>query len=207
MESKKLLIIYKDSKLSSEINKLGGIFNILFIKKRKNISWFNYKKEGNKLVYVYNNILFNDDSEEIFFLASSEITNSVIHSLLDFKKGEDFGFFKNPTDKTLKFLSGFFVKREVLLRTGFFDRYIFYNLYLNFLINYSRFISPITRYEYIQPLKLKSNTPLSYFDEAFYLNQILYSEYYQKFLPKLQNQFLTLIAERFVRRNTFCEYY
>lgn len=222
MENKKnLLIIYKDSSLPN-LTRIKNFFDIRIISKRKRISLFNYKRKGNCLVSYYNRILFSTSSGLVFFICSSELNNCSLNLLANFDNKKDFGFFKEPTKRTLEFLSGFFVKREVIMKMGCFDKYVFHNIYLNFIINYTRFYNITLGEKDFEPL-LEINPPnfksqfWNLFEDSFYSGQLLYKDHYKiiknkistqgNFLPmKIIRPLLPLI-NKFVEENTFCWYW
>ncbi len=208
-----LLIIYLDSSLSSKsINELKKSFQIKIVRKTKRVSFFSYREHGNHIISKYNRILFSTDSENVFFICASELDNA-IPVLLGFGGEGDFGFFKSPSNKLTEFLSGLFVKKKVLMKIGCFDKYVFNNLYLNFLVNYLRFYHNLPENYFFEPL-LKINSInlvrynlLSLFENSFYESQILYKDYYLILknkicpIPKAPRFVLSLI-DNFVRRNT-----
>lgn len=207
-----LLVIYLDSSLSPKIvNELENSFQIKIVRKTKRISFLNYKEEGNRLISSYNHILFSTNSKIVFFICASELKDTT--SLLNFNSNVNFGFFKKPSNKLAEFLSGFFVKKEVLMRIGCFDRYTFNNLYLNFLINYFRFYHTIPEDNFFEPLMKINSTNLvrynfwSLFEDSFYQNQILYKDSYQTIKNKIHSLpktivFASLLIDKFVRKNT-----
>ncbi|VVB82684.1 Uncharacterised protein [uncultured archaeon] len=210
MHNKNLLIVYKDSPLPN-LNKITELFDVRVINVGKKISLINYKQKGNMLISDYNKILFSTNSKWVFFICSSELNNS-INFLINFNDKRDFGFFKKPTKKLIRFLSGFFVKREALIKIGFFDKYVFYNLYLNFLINYSRFYHLSLEDKFFEPLNyFGTNSFFNAFEDSLYRGQILYINSYKDIIGKAglnfksPGLFISLI-NNFVRKNTYCEY-
>jgi hypothetical protein len=210
MNPKNLLIIYQDSSLPN-LKRITELFQVRVINRRKKISFINHKQKGNTLISDYNRILFSTNPKLIFFICSSELRESM-SSLMNFKDQADFGFFKKPTKKLVEFLSGFFVKRDILIKIGCFDRYVFYNLYLNFLINYSRFYHSFFENKFFGPLKdFGTNSFFSLFDDSFYKSQILYFSPYRDIRNKANLHFKSprlffSLINNFVRKNTSFEY-
>lgn len=213
-----LLIIYQDSYLPfGAINELEKSFQIKIVRKIKRISFLNYKKEGNRLISSYNHILFSTDSKTVFFICASELKEAIF-PLLNFDSNEDFGFFKEQSNKLAEFLSGFFIKKDVLIKIGCFDRYVFNNFYLNFLINHFRFYHAPIEDDFFEPLANINSTNLfkynfwSLFEDSFYQNQILYKDYYLAIkskihpIPKIP-AFTLFLIDKFVKRNTFRWYW
>lgn len=207
-----LLIIYEDAPIHLEdILKLNKSFQIKIIKKTKGVSFINFRKEGNILISRYHRIFFSTNSKNVLFICASELKDAML-TLFNFKNNADFGFFKRPTNKLVKFLSGFFVKKEVLIRIGCLDKYTFYNTYLNFLINYLRFYHILPEETMLKPLigafadSIKYNF-LNLFEDSYYRTQVLYSDSYQiirnkvRFYPST-TAFVSQIIDKFVRRNT-----
>ncbi len=191
---KNLLVVYRDSFLSNKL-KLNESFEIIIIPKIKSPTLEEYKINKNVLIAKYNDILFSTDSDLVFFVCSSELNDSTIKSLSNFKILEkDFDFFVDKKTKNLiRFLSGLVIKKDTLLRLGCFDKYIPYNLYFNFLINYSRFCNGTGKSLCIIPhiriniFDYSKYTIWKYFEESFYLSQPLYKNYYLALKENLEN--------------------
>lgn len=218
-----LLIIYKNSEIPN-LKKLEASFKIIVIPKiNKKIDFQNYKKYCNIVASKYNDIIFSTNSKFIFFVCSSELNQS-IDGLLKFKLNNDFGYFTdNKTVNTIKFLSGAAIKTDILIKIGCFDKDIPHNLYLNFLINYSRFFPekglsiPPIKMNLFKSLKF---FPLEYLENFIYTNQPLQKKYYlqinkhvifnQKiigfFIIKTMNFFFPQL-KKFIKDNTFVEYW
>ena len=201
-KKKNLLIIYHDSVKRKDTYNLCGLFDIITIPKVKRITFSDFSQNGNHLVSGYNDILYNTETENVFFICSSEINHSTLNILLNYDLCDrDFDFFLDKkANKLTVYLSGLVVKRETLVRIGFFDKYIFYNLYFNFLINYSRFFDAVTANEKFQVkmgiLDFMKYSYWSYFEQAFYLSQPLYKPDYMILCEKMD----TVKGKHFMRK-------
>jgi len=224
MTKKILLIIYKNSDIPNDIRKFENLCEIKLIQKfyRKNLINYNF----NVIAQKYNDLIFSTDSVYIAFISSSEIKHISLNKLLN-PQGDFSYFTTRKTNDLIQFLSGFIIKKDVLIKTGSFDKFSFYNLYLNFLINYSRFYKTPN----IVKLNLKLIDYVKYifwknFEKAFYLSQPLYKQDYfllskqfeltifdntlKKILRKIIERKIKMpspsIINNFIR-NTFKEYY
>ncbi|MCL5018714.1 MAG: hypothetical protein M1416_03055 [Candidatus Pacearchaeota archaeon] len=226
MHNKNLLIIYKDSKIP-DVKEIENLFEIIIIPKiDKKISLKNYKKEGNLLASKYNEIIFSSESENIFFVCSSELKKTT-NNLLNFNLETDFSYFADKkTGNLLEFLSGFFIKKAILIKIGCFDKYTFHNLFLNFLINYSRFFSEKDFFLPDIKLNIKDYIRIffwGHFENCLYCHRLLQKEQYsdinKKFfkkntlnriiryiIPKTINLFYPDI-NKFIIDNTYTEYW
>jgi len=187
-ENKKLLIIYKDSNISC-LEKLKILFDVTVIPKLKRINFKKYKKEGNNLISRYNDIIFSTSSEIIFFICASEINSLSIEKIINFELKSDFDYFLDKkTTNTLEFFSGIAIKRECLIKTGCFDKNLFYNAYLNFLVNYSLFFPK--KHFSVPTFYPKFFNLLKYlfwnsFERFFYSQKIFYNQHYQDIDKKI----------------------
>jgi hypothetical protein len=208
-EKKNLLIIYQDSAKYHNTDKLDSLFDVIIIPKLIRFDIKEFKLEGNHLVTKYNDILFSTNSDYVFFICSSELNEPIINKLLNFNGSEnDFDFFTGKkTNNLITYLSGLVVKKEVLIRIGCFDKHTFHNLYLNFLINYSRFFGKVPDNVFFR-LKLGSSdffkySYWSYFENASYLRKPLHKKDYlvlnEKMEAVINNNILKKVIGRYMK--------
>jgi len=229
----KLVVIYKDEPIKTNILALKNVSNIIEIEKLNTFfSFSDFKYKGNYLISTYNEIVFSSKISLIFFICASELTDSVISSLLDEKPtAADFYLFqKSKTEKLIRFLSGLAIKREVLIKTGAFDKHICNNLYLNFLINYCRFFNTVSK-QTIAEMKMSFSAFNRYmywdfFENIYYNEKVLYIEdyklmhsyfdneiknnFFRKFFAFFINKYLKLKQKEIRKKiidTTFIEYW
>lgn len=187
-----LLIIYQNSTKYINTNKLESLFDIILIPKIQRVDFKDFKLKGNHLATRYNDILFTTDSKYVFFICSAEFNDNVLNTLLNFNgldKDFDFSICKK-TNNLIISLSGLVVKKEALIRIGCFDKHTFNNLFLNFLINYSRFGGMVYE-DVFHQLKIGSldfwkYSYWKYFEESFYNSQPLYKKDYLELNSKIE---------------------
>ena len=202
---KALLIIYNEKSPFNTPKIIQDFFDVVTIEKVKNNAKSeDFKYVGNLISSAYNDILFNTENDYTFFLCSSDINDEVIQKLVDFKPtNKDFDFLlSNKSYKLIKYLSGLIVKRSVLLKIGFFDKHVFNNLYLNFLINYSRFFNSLPS-EATSLIKISHTESFEFFywsvyDEINYLQKHLYKNAYLKTNKLLTENMKLQLSKRLI---------
>ncbi len=190
--NKNTLIIYQDTSKNVNTEKLTALFDIVCIPKLVTVDFNDFKLKGNHLVTSYNDILYTTNSELAFFICASELDNSTINTLSGYKSsGSDFSFFTvKKTNNLITSLSGLVVKTDILLKIGFFDKHTFHNLFLNFIINYSRYYglvpdSVFTGFK-IGNKDYKNYKYWSYFEKASYLSRPLHKQVYKQLSEKME---------------------
>lgn len=204
------LIIYQDTYKNVNTEKLAAILDIVWITKLAAVDLHDFKLKGNHLVNSYNDILYTTNSELVFFICASELDNSTITTLSGYGSlGSDFGFFTGKkTNNLITSLSGLVVKTDILLKIGFFDKHTFHNLFLNFIINYSRYFGKVHDSVFsgfkIGNKDYKNYIYWSYFENASYLRKPLHKKDYlvlnEKMEAVLNNNILKKVIGRYMKR-------
>lgn len=232
LQKKNLLIVYQDSNRKTDLSLLNDSFQVVSVTNVKRINLSDFRKKGNLVVAAYNDVLFENEADNVFFICASELNNNVVGALSKFTLNEDDYsiFLENKTGNLPEYLSGLAVKKDVLIRIGCLDKYTFYNLFLNFLINYARFRGTVTA-DTFSDINTGYNhfarcAYWSFYEKVFYQSQPLYKQEYSDLSTRMAlaagNDFFkkTIRAfikwhmhgksseiEEFIKANTYIEYW
>lgn len=202
MGKNNLLIIYQDSPKDLNTGKLNSSFNVIIVPRVAELNLQNFKFKGHPLVTSYNDILYANDPDLVFFIGSSDFNNRLVKKLLKFNGLEkNFDFFTRTKKYSLIVsLSGLVIKKEVLLRMGFLSKHTFNNLYLNFLINYSLFYGIIPGYSFpkikMPSRDFKKYSYWKYYEEKFYYRNPLYKSEYLNISPGMD----AILTNNFIKK-------